>query len=107
MIDYNQLLSEQIGMNPYLISQNVLDFFAECIDMTKLYAMKDHDYGDSFSKGMSTIGPAYGVGRLYDKMNRLINLTRTTTEVNDESLQDTVRDLACYAIMLNNYWYKQ
>ena len=38
--------------------------------------------------------------RLGDKFNRFKNLSRNTTqEVNDESLRDTLIDLANYAIM--------
>ena len=78
----------------------------QCID---LYAEKNHDYGNSFDKGMSTIGMAYGVGRLYDKMNRLITLSNPNQkrQVNDESIDDTLRDLACYSIMMLAYRKKE
>lgn len=84
----------------------VVDFTAECIDMIKLYTKKNHDYGDSFNQGMKDIGLAYGVGRLYDKMNRILTLMKVKAEVNDESIQDTVQDLACYGVMLSVYLKK-
>ena len=81
----------------------VVDFTAECIDMIRLYAKKNHDYGDSFNQGMNVIGLAYGVGRLYDKMNRILTLMKVKAEVNDESIKDTIQDLACYSVMLSVY----
>lgn len=73
-------------------------------EMSELYAKKNADYGNSFDKGMDTIGMAYGVGRMYDKMNRIINLTKGhEAKVKDEKLEDTVLDLANYSIMLLSY----
>lgn len=73
-------------------------------EMSELYAKKNADYGNSFDKGMDTIGMAYGVGRMYDKMNRIINLTKGhQAKVIDEKLEDTVLDLANYSVMLLSY----
>lgn len=73
-------------------------------EMSELYAKKNADYGNSFDKGMETIGMAYGVGRMYDKMNRIINLTKGhEAKVKDEKLEDTVLDLANYSVMLLSY----
>lgn len=92
----------ELEVSDELKTQEVIDFAEtakECID---LYSKKNHDYGNSFDKGMNAIGPAYGVGRIYDKVNRLITLsknTETAIAVTDESIEDTVKDLACYSIM--------
>lgn len=86
-----------------LIDDNVIDFAITCQEMTELYAKKNHDYGDSFTKGMDTIGLAYGVGRLYDKMNRIITLMKVKPEITDEGIEDTIKDLACYAVMTSVY----
>ena len=86
-----------------LFDTNVEEFVCICSDMCNLYAKKNHDYGDSFNKGMDTIGMAYGIGRLYDKMNRIITLSKVKAEVNDENIQDTLIDLACYSVMTLNY----
>ena len=87
----------------YLVDENVTTFVGIVGEMTKLYAKKNHDYGNSFNKGMDTIGMAYGIGRLYDKMNRIITLSKVKAEVNDESIQDTLIDLACYSVMTLSY----
>lgn len=82
-----------------LITLNVRLFFLECVNMIQLYAKKNHDYGNSFEQGMNVIGFAYGMGRLYDKMNRMLRLSKVKAQVTDEAMEDTVRDLACYAVM--------
>lgn len=92
-----------------ICTDEVKNFIIEAHRCVDLYAKKNHDYGNSFDKGMSTIGMAYGVGRLYDKMNRLITLSNPNQkqQVNDESIDDTLRDLACYSIMILAYRKKE
>lgn len=90
-----------------LITNDVRNFAITCSDMTNLYARKNHDYGDSFNKGMTDIGMAYGAGRLYDKMNRIVSLLKNKAEVNDESIKDTLLDLACYSVMTLSYLNKK
>lgn len=82
---------------------DVKEFTDECIKMIELYAKKNHDYGNSFEQGMNVIGPAYGIGRLFDKMNRIITLHKVKAEITDESVVDTIRDLACYSVMFSAY----
>lgn len=94
---------EKIVPNKELQTLQVKDFLAECINMVQLYSKKNHDYGDSFTKGMCVIGLPYGVGRLYDKINRIITLMKVKAEVEDESIKDTIKDLACYGVMTSVY----
>ena len=86
-----------------LFTKDVENFVNIQKEMVKLYARKNHDYGNSFNKGMDDIGFTYGVGRLYDKMNRILNYLKTTFVVNGEGFEDTVIDLACYSTMLLSY----
>lgn len=89
-----------------LVTQDVLDFAEVAKEAINLYAKKNHDYGNSFDKGMDSIGDAYGIGRIYDKVNRLITLTKPCCEskkITDETLDDTLIDLSCYSIMLLKY----
>lgn len=60
---------------------------------------KNHDYGDSFSKSFLEYGMAMPCIRLEDKLNRLKALTNHEAKVNDEGIEDTLMDLANYAIM--------
>ena len=71
-----------------------------CDGIKDLYARKNADYGDSFAKARREV-PNYTFGKLYDKFSRYMNLSRLgeqNAQV-DESLDDTLMDLANYAIM--------
>lgn len=71
-----------------------------CTEINELYAKKNHDYGDSFHQTFVEEGMAMARIRLGDKFNRFKTLSRGGTQrVNDESIRDTLIDLANYAIM--------
>lgn len=72
-----------------------------CLALNNLYAKKNHDYGDSFHLTFVEEGMAMPRIRLGDKFNRFKTLSRKldTQKVSDESLKDTLLDLANYAIM--------
>lgn len=103
------MFKKEIEIADELSTDDVSKFADIAADCVFLYAKKNHDYGNSFDKGMSTIGMAYGVGRLYDKMNRLITLSNPNEkqQVKDESIDDTLMDLACYSIMMLAYRKKE
>lgn len=97
------MLEQKIEISDELITREVTAFAEVTKECIALYAKKNHDYGNSFDKGMEGIGLAYGVGRIYDKCNRLVTLTKEKSVVKDESVEDTLKDLACYAIMMLAY----
>lgn len=70
-----------------------------CEEIHDLYEIKNHDYGDSFGKGFREYGLIMPVIRLEDKLNRLKQLVNGEGLVKDESVEDTLMDLANYAIM--------
>ena len=71
-----------------------------CEELNSIYAKKNHDYGDSFHISFLEEGMAMPRIRLGDKLNRFKTLSRgKNQEVNDESIRDTLIDLANYAIM--------
>ena len=71
-----------------------------CYELNALYDKKNRDYGDSFHETYLQEGMAMPRIRLTDKLNRFCTLTRTAEQnVNDESVRDTLLDLANYAIM--------
>lgn len=72
-----------------------------CAELSALYEKKNHDYGDSFHLSYLEEGMAMPRIRLGDKFNRLKTLTRGggTIAVKDESIRDTLLDIANYAIM--------
>ena len=75
--------------------------FKEITDeMNALYERKNHDYGNSFSETYRKLGIVSAATRMLDKMNRIVSLvTKDKQEVNDESLRDTLIDIANYAVM--------
>lgn len=72
-----------------------------CAGLNVLYAAKNSDYNDSFGKSFAEYGMSMPCIRLEDKLNRLKSLTvhNHTQSVRDESVEDTLADLANYAIM--------
>lgn len=72
-----------------------------CTQLTDIYGRKNADYDDSFGKSFDEYGMAMPCIRLEDKLNRLKALTvhNQKQNVNDESIEDTLIDLANYAIM--------
>lgn len=90
----------EIKIDDKLFNKDVDEFINVVTGMIQLYAKKNHDYGNSFDEGMNKIGLAYGIGRIYDKVNRLVNFLNTTFVVDDEKFTDTLEDLANYSVML-------
>lgn len=72
-----------------------------CKQLNDIYTKKNHDYGDSFHATYLEEGMAMPRIRLSDKLNRFKSLTKSTDAalVNDESVRDTLMDLANYALM--------
>lgn len=61
---------------------------------------KNLAYGDSFTKSVDKFGKTVIAVRLSDKFNRVCNLIkRGELKENDESLEDTLLDLAGYSIL--------
>lgn len=71
-----------------------------CKEINALYAKKNHDYGDSFHATYLEEGMAMPRIRLNDKLSRFKTLTlKGGQQIMDESVRDTLIDLANYAIM--------
>lgn len=78
-----------------------IDKHKEILDnIHETYVAKNNDYGNSFSKSFDKYGVTAAMVRMEDKWNRLESLTSGKKQmVNDESVKDTLLDLANYAIM--------
>lgn len=84
------------------ISTSKVDIHSEiCQELNNIYQKKNADYGDSFSKSFNEYGLTMSCIRLEDKLSRLKALSRDGVDqkVLDESIEDTLKDLANYAIM--------
>ena len=66
-----------------------------------VYVRKNSDYGDSFSKSLNRYGEVAAMVRIEDKKNRLDSLFGKENDrmVVNESLDDTIEDIANYFIM--------
>lgn len=79
---------------------NVKKFKEIANGLGELYEKKNRAYGDSFSDTYKKLGIISAVTRISDKHNRLCNLA-TNPDIDNlgESIEDTLKDLASYAIM--------
>lgn len=68
-------------------------------EMSELYSKKNHDYGDAFGQTFAELGIISAVTRISDKTNRLKSLATKDQRVDDEKIEDTLMDLANYAVM--------
>jgi hypothetical protein len=70
-----------------------------CKNLTDMYERKNHDYGDAFAVTRQEHDNAI-LFRIFDKYNRLKTLKKGSVQrVPDESIKDTLMDLANYCIM--------
>lgn len=89
-----------------LITPEVVALRDQQNKMLNLMAKKNADYGNAFNKGCDKLGYRYGLARMYDKANRLIHLIEDDFQgcnkpnVENESMFDTIQDLANYCNML-------
>lgn len=72
-----------------------------CKKLNDIYAKKNEDYGDSFHMTYVEEGMAMSRIRLGDKLNRFKKLSKNESniKVKEESIRDTLIDLANYALM--------
>ena len=81
------------------MSSKIGEHLGICSSLNELYKSKNKDYGDSFGKARELI-PNYTLGKLYDKFNRYMTLSlQEDRQVQDETIEDTLLDLANYCIM--------
>lgn len=69
-------------------------------ELSDLYEKKNSDYGNSFGKSIEKYGKIAALTRISDKFNRLESLMSGKEQrVDDEKLEDTLKDMASYCIM--------
>ena len=89
-------------MTEKIINDKVATHLAICKQLNQTYQEKNADYGDSFSETYQKQGIISAVTRISDKTNRLISLagkSEAERMVKDETLRDTLMDMANYAIL--------
>ena len=96
---------ETLNLNRHK-EQNMNEFETKITNITTDLAdtliAKNHDYGDAFHESVKEFGNVAMIISLNNKINRLKTLAKSDNEVKDESIRDTLLDLAGYAILSIN-----
>ena len=77
------------------------------LEIAQLVEKKNHDYDNSFDKTMDKYGDTAYFLRIEDKLNRLINLSKKEAKVNDEKVEDTLKDIIVYTLLMIKYKNKK
>lgn len=67
--------------------------------MNNVYERKNADYGNSFGETFEEFGLVSSAVRLNDKLKRFKRLIKQEAQVQDESIKDTLLDIANYAVL--------
>lgn len=79
---------------------NEVIFKAITTEMLELYEVKNKNYGNSFTEQYKEYGLTSVCIRLEDKIRRLKSLNKQgTSGTNEESIRDTLIDLANYSVL--------
>lgn len=73
------------------------------VGLIQTYIDKNSDYGNSFDQSLAEFGLVASAVRMTDKLNRFKTLMDKPHIKVDESLGDTLLDLANYAVMTARY----
>lgn len=107
-------MNEKVILTSYDVSYDELDndlvtrHKKICNSLNDVYKLKNSKYGDSFGQSVREFGYIAALTRISDKYNRIkqLILSKEDGGDTDESLEDSLLDLANYCIMttmeLNN-----
>ena len=107
--DCLEAITNEVPNANYYIPKTDADRFEDITkSMSSIFRKKNHDYGNSFEQCLNEEGLAASRIRMGDKWNRFKQLSKgVQAQVNDESLRDTLIDMANYAIMTVMWLDKQ
>lgn len=87
---------------------NEKDIRAALTKMGDVFAVKNAKYGNSFEISVDKYGMIAALTRISDKFNRIENLILTNDEgTDDETVADTLIDMANYCVMTAVYMKNQ
>ena len=86
---------------------DIMEIKKIALEIAELVERKNHDYDNSFDKTMDKYGDTAYFLRIEDKLNRLINLSKKEAKVNDEKVEDTLKDIIGYTLLMLNYKNKK
>lgn len=72
-------------------------------EIADLVERKNKDYGNSFDKTLDEYGDVAYFLRIEDKISRLKSLTKKEALVTNESIEDTLKDIVGYTLLMINY----
>ena len=72
------------------------------VEVAELVEKKNKDYGNSFDKTLAEYGDTAYFLRIEDKLSRLKSLSKKEALVADESVEDTLKDIIGYTLLLYN-----
>lgn len=75
------------------------EFYAILNEMADTHAKKNHDYGNSFAELFDECGMTYAYAHMKEKLARVKSLMKSRQKVKEESMEDSLADLANYAVM--------
>ena len=107
--DCLEAITNEVPNDNYYSPKTDADRFEDITkSMSGIFRKKNHDYGNSFEQSLNEEGLAASRIRMGDKWNRFKQLSKgVQAQVNDESLRDTLIDMANYAIMTVMWLDKQ
>ena len=107
--DCLEVITNEVPNANYYSPKTDADRFEDITkSMSSIFRKKNHDYGNSFEQSLNEEGLAASRIRMGDKWNRFKQLSKgVQAQVNDESLRDTLIDMANYAIMTVMWLDKQ
>lgn len=88
-------------VSPELVDDVIVDINDIHNQQLALMAKKNKDYGNTLYEACDAIGDVYAYCRIFDKAKRFISLIKNgfNPEIKDDTLEDTIRDLANYCNM--------
>ena len=102
--DNNNIQKRKVDESDIDIENYIHPFQEITNGLYETYCKKNRDYGNSFEQSLNKFGEISALIRISDKYNRLCSLiTNKEQEVKDESIDDTILDMANYLIMWKMY----
>ena len=72
------------------------------LEVAELVEKKNRDYGNSFDRTLGEYGDTAYFLRIEDKLSRLKSLSKKEAAVIDESMEDTLKDIIGYTLLMIN-----
>ena len=72
------------------------------LEVAELVEKKNRDYGNSFDRTLREYGDTAYFLRIEDKLSRLKSLSKKEAAVIDECIEDTLKDIIGYTLLMIN-----